>query len=136
MNSTVEWKGDMLFNATSGTGHSVLMDSSADHGGKDQAARPKEYLLHGLAGCTGMDVVSILKKMRVEPKAFRLEVTADQTEEHPMIFKNIHIKYLFSGDVDHEKIKKAVDLSQTKYCGVSEMFKRFANVTFEIVYES
>jgi putative redox protein len=111
------------------------MDTSTQNGGEDTAARPKELLLMGLCGCTGMDVVSILKKMRQEPDSFRLEVDADQTDEHPMVFKKIHLKYYFRGSLDKEKVHRAVELSQTKYCGVSEILRKSSELTYEIIYE-
>jgi len=135
MLSKVSWKGNMKFSGMSGSGHEVMMDSATDHGGEDSAARPKEMVLHGLGGCTAMDVISILKKMRIEPGEFRVEINADQTEEHPMVFKKIHLKYIFKGNLDHDKAQKAVALSQTKYCGVSEMLRHSAEISYEIVYE-
>jgi len=136
MNSKIQWNGSMEFTATSGSGHEQVMDASEANGGKDAGPRPKELLLNGLGGCTGMDVVSILRKMRQTPKSFRIEVEADQTEEHPMIFKKIHITFFFSGDdLDHEKVVRAVEMSQTKYCGVSEILRKSADLTYEIKYE-
>jgi putative redox protein len=135
MNSKIEWKGSMKFSALSGSGHEVLMDTSEASGGENSAGRPKEFLLHGLGGCTGMDVISILKKMRQIPKSFRIEVEADQTDEHPMVFKKIHIIYFFSGDLDHEKVQRAIELSQTRYCGVSEMLRKTSDLTYEVRYE-
>ena len=136
MNSKIEWNGMMKFKATSGSGHDVFMDTSDQNGGEDSAGRPKELLLHGLGGCTGMDVISILKKMRQEPNSFYMDIEADQTEEHPMVFNQIHITYHFSGDdLDEEKVRRAVELSQTKFCGVSEMLRKTAKITYEIKYE-
>ena len=135
MNSKIEWNGKMSFKAISGSGHGIYMDAAEEVGGEDSAARPKEMLLHGIGGCSGMDVISILKKMRQTPITFRMEVNADQTDEHPMVFKKIHIIYYFSGELDHEKVSRAVELSQTKYCGVSEMFRKTADITYDIKYE-
>jgi len=135
MNSNVVWNGKMSFKAVAGTGHEVLMDASESSGGENSASRPKEMLLNGLGGCTGMDVVSILKKMRQLPEAFRMEIKADQTEEHPIVFSKIHITYYFKGELDHEKVRQAVELSQNKYCGVSEMLRKTAQVSYEIIYE-
>jgi putative redox protein len=135
MNAKAVWNGKMKFTGSSGTGHNVVMDASEDNGGDNTAPRPKEMLLLGLAGCTGMDVVSILKKMRIDAEGFRIEVDADQTTEHPMIFKNIHIKYFFNKSVDTAKSKKAVELSQDKYCGVSDILRKSSTLTYEIIYE-
>ncbi|MDH4261596.1 MAG: OsmC family protein [Spirochaetia bacterium] len=135
MNSKIEWNGKMKFKAKSGTGHEIYMDASEENGGENLAARPKEFLLHGIGGCSAMDVISILKKMRQFPETFRIDVSAEQTEEHPMVFKTIHIIYYFSGELDHEKVSRAVELSQTKYCGVSEMLRKTAEITYDIKYE-
>jgi putative redox protein len=135
MNSKIEWNGKMKFKAEAGSGHEVIMDASEQNGGENSGTRPKEMLLSGLGGCTGMDVISILKKMRQTPQSFRIEVEADQTEEHPMVFKNIHLTYFFSGDLDHEKVLRAIELSQTKFCGASEMLRKTADITYDIKYE-
>jgi len=135
MDAKIQWNADMLFQGASEDGHAVMMDSSEKHGGKNSAPRPKELILQGLGGCTGMDVISILKKMRNLPEKFRMEIHADQTDEHPRIFKNIHIKYYFSGELDREKVARAVELSQKQYCGVSEMLRRSSDLTHEIIYE-
>lgn len=135
MKSTIEWNGKMKFKATGESGHEVFMDASEKNGGEDSAGRPKEMVLHGLGGCSGMDVVSILRKMRQEPASFRMEVNAEQTDEHPIVFNKIHLKYIFTGELEHDKVSRAVELSQTKFCGVSEMLKKSAVLTYEIIYE-
>ena len=135
MKSTITWQGNMKFNADFESGHNVMMDAGESSGGENSAPRPKPLLLAGLGGCTGMDVVSILNKMKALPEKFRMEIEADMTEDHPVIFKSIHLKYIYSGDIPVEKIKRAVDLSQDKYCGVSAMMKAFASVTYEILRE-
>jgi putative redox protein len=86
-----------------------------------------------LAGCTGMDVVSLLKKMRVEFDEFKIRVAADLTEEHPKYYSKIHLTYEFKGDnIDKTKVEKAINLSQDKYCGVSFMLKKASEITFDI----
>ena len=134
MKHTVEtsWKGNMMFDAIV-SGHHVIMDAHQAAGGEDKGSRPKELMLASLAGCTGMDVVSILKKMRVEIEGLNIRVSADVTEEHPKHYEKLHIVYEFSGhDLDPEQLKKAVHLSQEKYCGVSYMYKKAMEVTYEI----
>ena len=131
-NVVTSWKGNMLFDATV-SGHHVIMDAHPSSGGEDKGCRPKELMLASLAGCTGMDVVSILKKMRVEITGLNIRVSADMTEEHPKHYDRMHIIYEFSGqDLDREKLEKAVQLSQERYCGVSYMYKKAMAVTYEI----
>ncbi len=128
-----EWKGDMKFDSEV-NGHHVIIDALPESGGFDTGPRPKALMLTALAGCTGMDVVSILKKMRVELKSFNVEVIADSTEEHPKHFTHMHIIYRFTGnDLHMDKLEKAVKLSQEQYCGVSFMFRKAMEVTHEIV---
>ena len=131
-NVKTAWKGNMKFDAGV-NGHSVIMDALPEVGGEDLGPRPKQLLLASLAGCTGMDVVSILKKMRVEVDDFTIDITAGSTEEHPKHYTDMHITYEFKGkNLDMEKLKKAVDLSQEKYCGVSHMFRKALNLSYEI----
>jgi len=126
------WKGNMLFDALV-SGHHVKMDATPEHGGNDEGSRPKELMLASLAGCTGMDVVSILKKMRVEPEKFDIAVEGELTEEMPKHYAAMHIIYKFWGkNLDKEKLQKAVDLSQERYCGVSAAYKKAMKITFEI----
>jgi putative redox protein len=130
-----QWVGNMKFDSEV-NGHHVIMDALPEAGGNDEGPRPKALMLSAVAGCTGMDVVSILKKMRVELDSFHVEVSAEETEEHPKHFTSMHIVYRFAGkDLDMEKLKKAVDLSQERYCGVSFMYKKAMEVTHEIVIE-
>lgn len=136
MKTTATWKEKMEFIAVSNSGHEVVMDAAEAAGGEDGGVRPKELLLKGLAGCTGMDVISILRKMRIEPKSFKIEVETELTEEHPKVFETIKMKYIFSGEVDEEKARRAVDLSQDKYCGVSAMLKKSSPIEYEVVIEN
>ncbi|MGQ9847290.1 MAG: OsmC family protein [Bacteroidales bacterium] len=126
------WIGKMAFKA-SVNDLPVIMDSSPEFGGENKGPRPKELLLASLTGCTGMDVVAILKKMQVELESFNLDIEADLTEEHPKHYTKMHLIYEFKGkNLDRAKIEKAVTLSQDKYCGVSYMFKKFLEFTYEI----
>jgi putative redox protein len=127
------WQGNMKFDAVV-SGHHVTMDALPVVGGNDEGARPKELMLASLAGCTGMDVVSILKKMRVEPEYFNIRVEAEMTEEHPKHYTAMHIIYEFKGEnLDMEKLQKAVNLSQDQYCGVSAAYRKAMQITQEIV---
>ena len=134
MKHTVDtlWEGNMKFDAVV-SGHHVIMDALPAVGGNDEGARPKELMLAALAGCTGMDVISILGKMRVEPTYFNVRVEAEMTEEHPKHYTSMHIIYEFKGEnLDMEKLQKAIDLSQERYCGVSYMYRKAMEITNEI----
>ena len=127
------WQGNMKFDAVV-SGHHIVMDALPVGGGNDEGARPKELMLASLAGCTGMDVISILKKMRVEPVYFNIRVEAEMTEEHPKHYTAMHIIYEFRGEgLEMEKLQKAVDLSQERYCGVSFAYRKAMDITHEIV---
>ena len=132
-----EFKGDMEFLVKTESGHEMILDAGESSGGHDKGVRPKELLLVGLSGCTGMDVVSILKKMKVENYKLRIEVESEKTEEHPVIYKKIHLKYIFhlEDDSKKDKVEKAVNLSQERYCGVSAMLKKASERSYEIIYE-
>lgn len=131
-----KWNGKMSF-TTEINGHKVNIDASPEVGGENTASRPKELMMLALSGCTGMDVVSILAKMRVELDDFHVQVEADLTEEHPKHYTHMHIKYCFKGkDLPMDKLEKAIDLSQERYCGVSFMYKKIMTLTHEIVIEN
>lgn len=126
------WLGKMAFEANVND-LPLIMDSSSEFGGENKGPRPKELLLASLSGCTGMDVVAILKKMQVELESFNMYIEADMTEEHPKHYTKMHLIYEFKGkNLERAKLEKAVALSQDKYCGVSYMFKKFLEFTYEI----
>ncbi len=128
----VKWNGKMAFE-TSLQGHRLLMDAGAENGGNDLGPRPKSLILSSLAGCTGMDVVSLLAKMRVEVAGFELIVEADLEKDHPKYYNRIHVIYQFEGEnLPYEKLQKAVDMSFEKYCGVIGLLKKAIPVTSEI----
>ncbi len=116
-------------------GHRIILDATEEVGGKDQGPRPKPLLLASLAGCTGMDVASLLKKMRAEVAGFSMLITAEVNEEHPKYYRKIHLTYRFYDDnPDKAKIEKAVKLSQDRYCGVSYMLRQAAELVWRIEY--
>jgi putative redox protein len=116
-------------------GHRFLLDGTEEFGGRDLGPRPKNLLLSSLLGCTGMDVVSVLGKMKVRDYTLRLKAEAQSSDEHPVYFTRIRITYLFSGkDLPDAKIRKAVELSQERYCGVTYMLSKAAEIDYEIVY--
>jgi len=132
---TTKFTGGMAFNAEIGD-HEVLMDASPNEGGIDSGPGPKKLMLTSLAGCTGIDVVSILNKMKVEFSGFSMDVEGFLTEEHPRIYHQVKIIYKIKlAEADQPKMEKAVRLSEDKYCGVMAMFKAFAKVETEIKYE-
>lgn len=131
----LDFIGGMAFE-TELNGHKIYLDATDEVGGKDTGPRPKGLMMVALAGCTGMDVVSILKKMRVEYDALNIEVEGEMADEHPKKFVGMKVIYKFKGkDLPMEKIKKAVDLSRERYCGVSANYSDSFEVRHEIVLE-
>jgi putative redox protein len=130
-----DWKGDMAFEADV-LGHKIVMDAGPEVGGHDSGTRPKPLILAALAGCSGMDVVSILKKMREPLSSFSMRVEGDAAEEDPKYYEKIKIVYEFrdSDGLDRAKVEKAVSLSQDKYCGVAGLLKLAIPLAWEIVY--
>ncbi len=127
------WAGKMAFEAKVG-GFNFRIDATEAVGGENGGPQPKSLTLVSLAGCTAMDVISILGKMRVVPDYFDVEVEGELTDEHPKIYHTINIKYIFKGkDLPMDKLEKAVKLSQDRYCGVSEMLRKAAKINHEIV---
>ena len=119
----------MTFVAMGDSKHWIAMDTLETVGGNEAAARPLELVLMGLAGCTGMDVVSILRKMHVAFDRFEIHVDADQVDTHPKVFKLIRIEYrIFGQHIDENKVKKAVQLSSEKYCPVVAMFRQSTEI--------
>mgnify|MGYP001179687253 FL=1 len=130
------WLENMVFQAGI-NGHQIVMDADTQFGGQDKGPRPKPFMLAALAGCTAMDVISILKKMRVELKHFNVRVEGELTDEHPVHYKKIHVTYEFTGDdLPLDKLKRAVELSENSYCGVAHVYKQVMEVTSEITTRS
>jgi putative redox protein len=128
----VHWESGMAFKA-SVNGFEIMIDADEKVGGNNLGPRPKPLLLVALGGCTAMDVISILKKMRIEPEYFNVEVEGDLTEEHPKYFNKIHLVYEFRGkNLPLEQLQKAISLSQDRYCGVSETLRKTVEITSEI----
>ena len=131
------WKGNLQFESDNPNGKTVLMDTSPEHGGHSSGLSPKAMMLSALAGCSGLDVVSILDKMKVKLSDFRMDTFGELTVEHPKYYHTVAIEYHFYGeDLDENKIQKAVDLSIDKYCGVMEMFRKFAKIKTSIIYHN
>ncbi len=128
----VKWMGDMAFEAAIRE-HRILMDANEDSGGNNKGPRPKPMLMASLAGCTGMDVMSILKKMKVEAKGLNIRVEGIIAEEHPKIYTSLHLIYEFTGEnLPMDRLVRAIELSQEKYCGVSLSLQKAMPVTWEV----
>lgn len=126
------WLEKMAFE-TEVNGHKIILDAADEVGGENRGPRPKPLMLSALAGCTGMDVISILQKMRIKVDTFNVIVEGDLTDEHPKHFIKMHIIYEFSGnDLSLDKLQMAVDLSLEKYCGVTASYRKAMEVTSEI----
>ena len=136
MNISVNWVDGMLMVGKSHSGHSITMDGPPEIGGENLGVRPMEMLLLGVAGCTMIDVVTTLKKMRQDLTNCETKLSAERAEEHPKVFTNIHIQFTVKGqDLDPKKVEKAITLSAEKYCSASIMLGKTASIThdFEIV---
>lgn len=126
------YQGDLRFASDGAV--PTIMDAVAAVGGRAEAPTPKELVLHGLAGCTGMDVATILAKRKVTYDSFAIEVEADQTENHPKVFKQIKVTFRFTADPkDRPKIERAITLSKDNFCGVSAMLEKTAKIETELV---
>lgn len=128
----IDWLGKMQFEAQSGN-HSIMLDASEEFGGEDAGMRPKPLMLVALAGCTGMDIISLLKKMRIEFSGLEIKVEGNLTDGVPAYYDAMHIVYLFKGkDLPMDKLEKIVSMSYEKYCGVAHVYKEIMPVTYEI----
>jgi len=131
---TTRWLSDLGFEAEV-DGHKIYMDSSMEHGGKNTGPRPKPLMV-ALAGCTGMDVASILKKMEVNFEDFSIEVEGDVTEDHPKRFEGMKVIYRLKGkNINRKSVEKAVSLSVKRYCGVSANYEKAFPITHQIIIE-
>lgn len=128
-NAHITWVQDMQFVASGDTGHAVVMDASKEGGGYGSASSPMEVLLMGVLGCTAMDVISILKKMRQPVQGFKVFATGERATEHPKKYTHIHLEYVAYGDVDPVSLARAVELSEARYCGAMATVRGTASVT-------
>lgn len=130
----VTWVDDLKFDALQ-NGKTFRIDGNHDES-ESTGVRPKALILSSLAGCTGIDIVDLLKKMRVEFSEFSLDVKADLTEEHPKVYDKVYLTYYIrlQNAEDRDKMDRAVSLSQDKYCGVSAMIRRFAELHVKVEY--
>ncbi len=133
--TVVEFIEGMKFVGQGKSGHQVMMDSAPASGGSDSAARPVEVLLASLGGCTGMDVVSILRKMKTEPKSLKVEIEDERATEYPKVFTKLHLSYYVTGEVPESNLQKAIDLSLAKYCPIANTLAGIAEITSSYVIE-
>lgn len=133
MQINVDWKGNLEFESKLPSGHNLTTDGGEESGGHNQGPRPMELLLSGLAGCTGLDVALILEKMQVELEDFKLEINAQRAEEYPQRFEKIQILYKFKGrDIAENSVKRAIRLSEEKYCSASSSLNAEITSSYEI----
>jgi putative redox protein len=129
--AAVRWAGRMTFVGRAGTNHLVPMDTTPDFDGDSSATKPIELLLIGLGGCTGMDVVSLLRKMRVNFDSLEMNITAEKSDGHPSVYTSIDLEYVITGtNIDPDKAQRAIDLSQGKYCSVSAMLGKACPISY------
>lgn len=134
---STKWLGNMRFESTNPSGHNLFIDAGEENGGKSEGYRPKALMLSGLAGCSGLDVASLIKKMKLDVDDFNIEVEANLTDEHPKIYDKVTMHFHFYGEnLNEKKLQKAVDLSIEKYCGVMEMFRKFSDLSIETFFHS
>ncbi|RIV44298.1 OsmC family protein [Flagellimonas pelagia] len=132
---TTTWLGGMAFESNNPSGHTLKIDAGPESGGDGSGFRPKALMLSSLAGCSGLDVASLIQKMKLEVDEFKIDTIANLTEEHPKYYDSVVIEYHFTGsNLKEDKLKKAVDLSVERYCGVMEMFRKFAKLDIKILY--
>ncbi|ABL02550.1 OsmC family protein [Candidatus Ruthia magnifica str. Cm (Calyptogena magnifica)] len=134
MKTTIKWIDNIMMVGESDSGHAVVMDGPEKLGGKNLGIRPMEMLLLGMGGCMIVDVISTLKKMREKVQDCYAEITAKRADKHPKVFTKIHIHFVIKGNLNEQKVAKAVSLSTDKYCSASIMLGKTAIVThnFEI----
>jgi len=138
LEAKVKWVGGLKFEGISAFGHKIATDGSKKAGGAEDGYKPVELVLFGLAGCTGVDVVMILKKMKQEVTGVEIEVVGHQPDHYPKPFNRIEVKYIFRGrGLNPQKVEQAINLSENKYCAVSLTLKGIANVitSYEIIEE-
>src|SRR5438552_11676496 len=129
----------MRFDVETGSGHHVILDAAENNGGQDTGPRPMEMLLVALASCAGMDIISILRKKRLEISAYELRVHGIRAEEHPKVFVEITVEHIFTGhNIKPEAVERAIQLTEERYCGASAMLEKAAVIknTFRIIEES
>ena len=132
MNISVNWVDGLLMVGKSDSGHTITMDGPPESGGENLGVRPMEMLLLGVAGCTMIDVVTTLKKMRQDLSHLETKINAERATDHPKVFTDIHIQFILKGqNLDEKKVDKAITLSAEKYCSASIMLGETAIITHD-----
>lgn len=129
--ATSKWVQGLQFVAKGDSGHAIVLDAYPEVGGSDTGPRPGELILMALGSCTGIDVVSILNKMRVSFASIEVEVKGEPAPEHPKVYTEVWINFKVTGDVPEDKLKKAIELSRDRYCSVGALFKKAAKVHYD-----
>jgi len=130
MKIKMNWTGGMQFEGKSAFGHTIKTDTAEEHGGNADGYKPTELLLYGIAGCTGVDVVRLMKKQRQKMTSLEIEVIAHQNDDYPKPFHTFEVKYIATGkNLEEKRLKKAIDMSEGKYCVVSQTVQEPAKVT-------
>jgi len=135
MKAEINWKHNVRFDAFSESGHEIVMDGAPKHGGNNEGARPMELLLIGMGGCTGFDVVGILKKARADLQSLTIKLEAERADDVPSVFTKIHVHFVLTGvGLKETLVQRAIELSAEKYCSASIMLGQTADIThsFEI----
>ncbi|MED4207150.1 OsmC family protein [Neobacillus mesonae] len=132
METTIKWTGKMAFSSVTPSGHEIKMDAAPEVGGENTGARPTELLLNAVAGCTGIDIIMILRKMRLDPTSFHMDVKGDRAEVEPKRFTKINIHYALEGELPEDKVVRAIQLSKDKYCSVSHSLNAEITVSYSI----
>lgn len=132
---TTKWLGNMAFESNNPSGLNLTIDAGPDDGGEGNGLKPKALMLSALAGCSGLDVAMLIKKMKLDVQDFSIETIANLTDEHPKYYDAVTIEYHFwGGGLEEKKLQRAVDLSVEKYCGVMEMFRKFAKLDIKTIF--
>lgn len=138
MKIEMSWAGGMKFESTSAFGHQIATDTAEQHGGQSDGYKPTELILYGIAGCAGVDVIRLMKKQRQEITGLTIEVIAHQQDEYPKPFHAFEVKYIATGkDLEEKRLKKAINMSEDKYCVVSQTMQEKAEITssYQIINE-
>jgi putative redox protein len=138
MDASLKWQGGMKFIATADSNHDVILDSDPSVGGTDLGSRPMELILEGLAGCTAMDVISIMRKKRQNVTGFEVTAHAERAGQHPKVFTAIEINYIFRGkNIDPNAVERAIELSEQIYCPAQAMLAQVAPIklNYQIIEE-
>lgn len=137
MDAKVTWKNGLAFDGNADSGFALNLDAAVAHGGQDSGLRPLELILIGLAGCTAMDVISILQKKRQDVTGFEVRAHAERADDHPRVFTSVVIEYVVCGNnIDRAAVERAVELSETKYCSAQAMLVKAVPIEHRIIIET